>query len=269
MTSQPNEDADTTADRLGKFAGAQQALMRQATISDDDRAALAESFDDKSVRRGFMKKVYGILSVQLIFTVGVMAIFIFYIGGNYPEHGRRWVSDNLWLLWTSMGVSLVVLIPMVCIRTLRVSFPINFILLSIFTICESIMMGMVSMMYTTESVIIAAGITSCIVFFLTIFAFQTKIDFTACRGIMGCILFVFIIFGIIMIFVPPSRYLDIVYGCIGALIFSVYLVIDTQMMMGGNHRYSISPEEYIFAAVALYLDILNIFLYLLKIFGKK
>ena len=37
------------------------------------------------------------------------------------------------------------------------------------------------------------------------------------------------------------------------------------MMMGGSHKYSVSPEEYIFAAIAIYLDIINIFLYILKI----
>jgi len=41
------------------------------------------------------------------------------------------------------------------------------------------------------------------------------------------------------------------------------------MMMGGNHKFAISPEEYIFAAIALYLDIINIFLYILRILGKK
>jgi len=128
---------------------------------------------------------------------------------------------------------------------------------------------MVSSLYDTESVIMAAGITALIVFFLTIFAFQTRIDFTMFRGIMGCILFVFIIAGLIMLFIPPGREMDIIYGSIGALIFSVYLVIDTQMMMGGNHKFAISPEEYIFAAIALYLDIINIFLYILRILGKK
>lgn len=38
-------------------------------------------------------------------------------------------------------------------------------------------------------------------------------------------------------------------------------------MMGGKHKYSISPEEYIFAALNLYLDIVNIFLYILTIIG--
>lgn len=39
--------------------------------------------------------------------------------------------------------------------------------------------------------------------------------------------------------------------------------------MGGKHKYSISPEEYIFAALNLYLDIINIFLYILTIIGAS
>ena len=38
-------------------------------------------------------------------------------------------------------------------------------------------------------------------------------------------------------------------------------------MMGGKHKYSLSPEEYIFAALSLYLDIINLFLYILRIIG--
>lgn len=46
-----------------------------------------------------------------------------------------------------------------------------------------------------------------------------------------------------------------------------YLVFDTQMMLGGNHKYSVSPEEYIFAALSLYVDIVNLFLMILQIVG--
>ena len=46
-----------------------------------------------------------------------------------------------------------------------------------------------------------------------------------------------------------------------------YLVYDTQIMMGGGKMYSISPEEYIFAALNLYLDIVNLFLYILQLIG--
>ena len=38
-------------------------------------------------------------------------------------------------------------------------------------------------------------------------------------------------------------------------------------MVGGHHKYSLSPEEYIFAALNLYLDIVNLFMFILTIVG--
>jgi len=52
------------------------------------------------------------------------------------------------------------------------------------------------------------------------------------------------------------------------LLLFQYLVFDTQLMLGGKHKYSLSPEEYIFAALNLYLDIINMFLYILSIVGR-
>ena len=49
----------------------------------------------------------------------------------------------------------------------------------------------------------------------------------------------------------------------------VYIVYDTQLMIGGKHKYSLDPEEYVFAALNLYLDIINLFLYLLSIIGAS
>lgn len=87
---------------------------------------------------------------------------------------------------------------------------------------------------------------------------------------MGGVLFVAVIilmvFGIVAIFVQV-KVLQLVYASLGAFIFSIYLIYDTQMMMGGKHKYSISPEEYIFAALNLYLDIVQIFMYILTIIG--
>jgi len=77
---------------------------------------------------------------------------------------------------------------------------------------------------------------------------------------------ILLIFGILAIFIQ-NRILDLVYASLGALVFSCYIVFDTQMMLGGKHKYSISPEEYIFAALNLYLDIVNLFLYILAIVG--
>ena len=58
------------------------------------------------------------------------------------------------------------------------------------------------------------------------------------------------------------------YASAGALIFMLYIVMDTQLMIGGKHKYSIDPEEYVFAALNLYLDIVNLFIYILSIVGS-
>lgn len=50
--------------------------------------------------------------------------------------------------------------------------------------------------------------------------------------------------------------------------FSQYLVYDTQMVVGGR-KHQISPEEHIFGALTLYLDIVYIFISLLDVFGSK
>lgn len=48
--------------------------------------------------------------------------------------------------------------------------------------------------------------------------------------------------------------------------FLQFLAFDTQMLLG-NKRYAISPEEYIFATLSLYLDIIYLFSFLLQIMG--
>jgi len=291
-----------TATSMGKMGEMKRGLLRQATKTEDEQEAILEAFSDKAVRRGFIKKVYGILTVQLAVTAGILLFFMY---GIVPmecdgsTHTPSWEYDydidessghqntvdyslyercqnarldvEKWLIVcvVSSILGLVILIPMMCCTKLRTSCPLNYILLGLFTVCESLSLGVVGLVYTTESIMMAAGLTFAMVLALTIFAFQTKIDFTQCRSAMFVILFLFIICGIMFAFMPYSRQMEIVYAGIGAAIFSIYLIIDTQMMMGGSHKFSISPEEYVFAAIAIYLDIINLFLYLLKIFGSK
>merc|ERR1712117_339977 len=131
------------------------------------------------------------------------------------------------------------------------------------------MLGIVASTYEVEAVLMAVGTTAAVTLALTIFAFQTKIDFTGCGGALLCVLVIFCITGIFFAVFPTSKYAQIGYSAAGAVIFSLYIIYDTQIMIGGNHKYSISPEEYIFAALNLYLDIINLFLYLLRIFGRN
>merc|ERR1719221_2441385 len=68
--------------------------------------------------------------------------------------------------------------------------PTNYVLLSLFTFFESVVVGFVSAQYTQESVVIAMGITALVVVSLTIFACQTKMDFTGFGPYLFCLVHV-------------------------------------------------------------------------------
>lgn len=128
-------------------------------------------------------------------------------------------------------------------------------------------MGTTASFYDVDAILIAVGCTAAVTLGLTLFAFQTKIDFTACGGFFLALLLILCVGGIVMIFVPSTKYTMIGFGAAGALVFSLYIIYDTQLMMGGSHKYSLSPEEYIFAALNLYLDVTQLFMYILMIVG--
>jgi protein lifeguard len=147
---------------------------------------------------------------------------------------------------------IVTLIAMACCTNVRRKAPMNFIFLFLFTLAQSFLMGAMAARFQAMEVVLAVGITAAVCLGLTLFAFQTKWDFTVMGGVLFVAVLILLLFGIIAIFIP-GRIMTLVYASLGALIFSVYLVYDTQLMMGGKHKYSISPEEYIFAALNLYL----------------
>lgn len=219
-------------------------------------------FTEASIRRGFIRKVYLILTVQLSITLAFIALFL------YHKPTRVFVAHHPEMFIVAIVVFIVVMIALACCGDLRRKTPTNYILLILFTLAESFMMGAISSRYETNVVLMAIGITAAVSLGLTIFALQTKWDFTMMGGILFVAVIILFIFGIVAIFVK-SQILNLVYASLGALIFSIYLIYDTQMMLGGTHKYSISPEEYIFAALNLYLDIIQIFMYILMIFGSS
>ncbi|XP_068618824.1 protein lifeguard 1-like isoform X2 [Battus philenor] len=220
-------------------------------------------FNEQSIRKAFIRKVYSILMCQLLVTLAFITLFV------YHQPTQMWVRRNPYMFWIAFAVVIFCLIVMSCCGNVRRQAPMNFIFLGLFTVAESFLLGVTSSMYDGTAVMMAVGITAAICLTLTIFAMQTKYDFTAMGGILLCATIVLLLFGIIAMFIPGNRIVTLVYASLGALLFSVYLVYDTQLMMGGKHKYSISPEEYVFAALNLYLDVINIFVYILTIIGAS
>ncbi|XP_029637302.1 protein lifeguard 1 [Octopus sinensis] len=219
-------------------------------------------FSEKTIRMGFIRKVYGILMLQLMVTLGIIALFL------YVTPVREYSNQNPWMWYLALVLTFVTLIMLACCPDIRRQFPTNFIVLCVFTVCEGFLLGAISSHYDQDAVLIAVGITALVSAALTLFAFQTKWDFTTMGGLLFVFLIVLFVFGILCAIIQ-NRYATLAYAALGALLFSFYLVFDTQMMIGGRHKYSISPEEYIFAALNLYLDIVQLFMFILTIVGNS
>jgi FtsH-binding integral membrane protein len=114
-------------------------------------------------------------------------------------------------------------------------------------------------------VVSAAFMTATLVLSLTVYAYFTNTDFTVMGGLAFILLGLFIILGLFSFLFGPKLYL--VYCFVGVLLFGFYLIIDTQMIIG-NNNYELDKDDYIMGAMILYLDIINMFLYLLQIFSS-
>ncbi|XP_074653261.1 protein lifeguard 3-like [Tubulanus polymorphus] len=222
------------------------------------------SLSDKAIRRAFIRKVYLILTAQLSVTVAFIALFLF------VQPLKDWVRRNSWFYYLSYATFLVTYITLICCPSVRRKTPGNFICLAVFTFAFSYMTATITSFYDTEIVLIAAGITCLVCLSITLFAVQTKFDFTMCAGLLFACSMVLFFFGIacfiVYMTVGYSHILNCVYAGLAAMLFCLFLAFDTQMVIGGK-KYQLSEEEYIFGALQLYLDIVYIFLMLLSLVG--
>ena len=82
--------------------------------------------------------------------------------------------------------------------------------------------------------------------------------------VAGMAFFILSLFGLIFY----DRIFQMMLATLGVFLFGVYLIFDTQLVMGGK-RYQLSIDDFIVGALILYLDIIMIFLYLIQIFGGR
>merc|ERR1712205_127495 len=115
-----------------------------------------------------------------------------------------------------------------------------------------------------NAVIMAAMITATIFFSLTAFTMQSKIDFSFLgAGLFACTV-ILMLFGIGMAIFGASANLYYGYCVDGAIIFSLYIIFDTYMI---HNR--LGPDDYIIAAIELYLDIINLFIFILQLLNRR
>lgn len=74
---------------------------------------------------------------------------------------------------------------------------------------------------------------------------------------------VLMILGLVTMF-TDNPFLHNLYCAVGIICFGLYLIVDTQMIMGGR-EVSFGVDDHIVAALYLYIDIIQIFLYILEL----
>jgi len=143
-------------------------------------------------------------------------------------------------------------------------YPCNMFLLVVFTLTMSFMVGMTCTAYAARGmstlVVEAFAITSVIFIALTLFTIQSKIDFSFLGLGLGVAMISLIMWGFFAMIAFPSFMFSQVYALLGSVIFSLYVVYDTWLI-----TQRLSYDEYIFGAVNLYLDFINLFLFILRL----
>ena len=206
--------------------------------------------------KNFLRKVYCILLYQLVLTVGMCAIAM------YNEKVRNYVITHNAPLIIGTIFSFVFLFMLFCYQK---NHPINMILLTAFTISIGYTVAVVCGQFAEEGyqhlVIESFLITICTFVVLTIFTFQSKYNFDFLGDIVVGGISVLIFWGIICWIMGSDG--GIGYSLLGIFIFVIAIIFDTHRL---KEKYTY--DEFIIAAVELYLDILNLFLYILDFLKK-
>lgn len=212
-----------------------------------------------ALARAYLNKVYAWMAVTMLVTAGT-AIYAL-----QSAEMLTWVVSNLWLLILgSIGVIIVM-----CFAARRLTVGALGILLMVFAVAEGLLFGPILCHYTQESLGLTFGCTAGMFGAMSLFGAMTKINMSSWgRGlIMGLI--GLIIAGIANAFWGNGM-TELIISAAGVILFSILTAYDTQKLLQEG-LYGTEEERSkgaILGALSLYLDFINLFLYLLRFLGR-
>lgn len=213
----------------------------------------------KDDRQNFVLKVFSILTAQTLFTVFLWAI-IYAVPALH-----NWFQKNIWFYFVWLGISIILIILIVCFKKFTRKVPLNYIALFTYTFFESMMIGTLWTFYDVQGIFLAAVL--CMVLFttMTVVSWLTKKKPHILLMLLLCCLSMSIFVMFFLIFFT-SRWIIIVCCFVMLAIGCIYVYIDVELIIG---KYGLEYDEYIIGALLLYQDLIMIFLYLLAILGKR
>lgn len=204
-------------------------------------------------------KIYGWMFIGLL----VSFITGYYVSTNTNMLYNIFRTSLYWIIpiieiivviWLSAGIRKM---SIVTARTL-------FILYSLLT---GLTFSIIFIAFKLDSIIMVFGITSAMFAIMSIVGRYTNMDLTKLRTILFMGLIGILIATIVNIFIGSTGF-DLLITIIGVIIFTLYIAYDTQKI-----KYAVETLEEdkatIICAFELYLDFINLFIKLLRLFGKS
>lgn len=137
----------------------------------------------------------------------------------------------------------------------------------VYSLINGMTLAFIFILYQLTSVALIFGLTALIFGVFSIIGFVTNIDLTKIGSIAIMGLFGIIIASIINMFLRNTG-LDLVLSIVGILVFIVLIAYDTQKIKRISSYIPNEDNAAVYGALTLYLDFINIFLRLLRLFGK-
>lgn len=231
----------------------------QDEMSDAERVFVVQQFARAAVRKAFLKKVFIIVALQCAATGGLIALvrllpMLFF---SLRRLGPLLMLSPLApLLWMQLSPSA------------RTQWPLNALLLSAYTVMQGLTLGVATAGLPGDLLLRAAGVCAVATGSLSVYALQTKRDFTARGGMLTSGLMGLLALGLLQAIVGGPLLLS-AKAYFGCLLFSGYLIYDVQQIMGGGKAVQFRPDEHVSAALSLYVDILNFFLNILLAMASR
>ena len=208
------------------------------------------------IKADFISKVYCLLSIQMVATW--LMSYLFYANPQITN----FVLTETGLLVASCLFTFVFLFLSWCYGKCH---PWNYLILTGFTLCEAYSVSYVCLFYQSTSIMLAWGLTASIFIGLSAYVVITGKDFHFLgAGLFSC-LWILIIGGLIqIIWLPNNQVLNTSMAVLGAMVASGYILYDTSELVK-----RMEPDDFVYACMNLYLDIIMLFLRLLELLGKR
>lgn len=155
-------------------------------------------------------------------------------------------------------------------RIKTLSFTSATILFALYSVLMGVTMSCIFVAYTQSSIASTFFITAGTFAVMSVYGFTTKKDLTSIGGLLFMALIGLIIASVVNYFLKNSVF-DLVISCMGVLIFVGLTAYDTQKIKALVNQENTEENQKmaIIGSLMLYLDFINLFLFLLRIFGRR